>query len=417
MRVSDSMLSNSFINSLNKNKRNVERLQQDIATGVKIRKPSDSPYGLSKVLRFNDQLNLNNNYNKNIENSLAFIDTTSFALESIQSELSQIITDFTEMKNTTNHQMLGSYADKLDLAIKSILDSANMEYDGKHIFGGTDFSALPFGFNGDNSRVNSQANLTGNHEVKIGQNVVQKINISGAELFSTIVKQSGGFDSAAPNGTIVTGQTEVYDASGKPYTMNLSYTKTADNVYEMSYDIVDENDVSMFNSPPSPQTLQFNPDSDKLETIGNKPANSFKIIADNANIEFLLDLNSLTESSTPSGLTYSANQKTDVFNLLVEIKNNLRDGILPTDEQVQMIEKFNKHVLDKNAQLGSITNQLLSSKEMLSSQNLILQGMLSNELEVDVAKSIVELQHQDYLLQVSYKLSSMILPKSLLDFL
>ena len=38
-------------------------------------------------------------------------------------------------------------------------------------------------------------------------------------------------------------------------------------------------------------------------------------------------------------------------------------------------------------------------------------------MEVDVAKAMIDLQMQDYLLQVSYELAAMILPKSILDFL
>jgi hypothetical protein len=39
------------------------------------------------------------------------------------------------------------------------------------------------------------------------------------------------------------------------------------------------------------------------------------------------------------------------------------------------------------------------------------------KVEVDVVETMVDLEHQDYLLQLAYKTSSMILPKSLLDYL
>jgi flagellin-like hook-associated protein FlgL len=48
---------------------------------------------------------------------------------------------------------------------------------------------------------------------------------------------------------------------------------------------------------------------------------------------------------------------------------------------------------------------------------LTLQGLLSSEQDVDMARATVDLQAQDYSLQLSYKIASMILPKSLLDFL
>ena len=62
-------------------------------------------------------------------------------------------------------------------------------------------------------------------------------------------------------------------------------------------------------------------------------------------------------------------------------------------------------------------NQLNATSNVLNSQKLTLQGLLSQEQDVDIAQATVDLQAQDYSLQMSYKIASMILPKSLLDFL
>ena len=62
-------------------------------------------------------------------------------------------------------------------------------------------------------------------------------------------------------------------------------------------------------------------------------------------------------------------------------------------------------------------NQLSNSEEMLSNQKILLQSLESNENEVDVAQAVLNMQNQDYLLQLSYKMSAMILPKSLVDFI
>ncbi len=118
MRVSDLMLNNSFISNLNGTKANISKLQLDIATQKKIRNPSDSPYGASKILKLNEQLSLQDTYAKNVENGLAFLNQTSFELDSIQSDITDIQTALTELQNPTNQVNIKSYADKIDLRIK-----------------------------------------------------------------------------------------------------------------------------------------------------------------------------------------------------------------------------------------------------------------------------------------------------------
>jgi flagellin-like hook-associated protein FlgL len=67
--------------------------------------------------------------------------------------------------------------------------------------------------------------------------------------------------------------------------------------------------------------------------------------------------------------------------------------------------------------MGNISNKLSDSKEILSNQVLTLEGLISKESEIDLAQATIDLQNYDYSLQLSYKMSSMFLTRSLLDYL
>ena len=418
MRVSDLMLNNSFISNLNGTKARVSKLQLDIATQKKIRNPSDSPYGTSKILKLNEQLNLQESYSKNIENGLAFLNETSFELDSMQTDIADVQTALTELQNPTNQVNIKSYADQVDLALKSILNHANAQFNGKYVFGGTDFSSEPFGFDSSNSSIETKVSGTsGVQKIKTSQNIFQKINLTGSEVFGTVVKNTGTFDVTAATGTITNNQSKVYDALGNEYDLNVTYTKTAANTYQMDYDIVDGGGASVFPTPPASQILKFNATSGQMETLDGKSPTPIKISIASQKIEFNLDLNSLRETSGSTSLSFSANQKMDIFNTLLSIKQNLESGNLPTDAQISSLNDFNKHILDKTSAVGNIINQLNATSDVLNSQKLTLQGLLSSEQDVDMARATVDLQAQDYSLQLSYKIASMILPKSLLDFL
>ena len=135
------------------------------------------------------------------------------------------------------------------------------------------------------------------------------------------------------------------------------------------------------------------------------------------NINFNFDPLSLKETNAASSISMNANQDVDIFNTLMNIRDNLRNGIIPTATEENRVKAFNTHLLNKMSELGNVTNQLYAAEELIANQKLLLDGLMSKEQDVDVAKAVMDMQTQDYLLQVAYKLSATVLPKSLLDYL
>ncbi len=297
MRISDSMMQNNFLRSLNSSKEKMEKLQTQIASNSKITKPSDSPSGASKIMRFNANITQTKDFVGNIDNSLAFVQESMTSLEYILDESTKILVNLAEIQNPSNDGNLNAFANQIDSSLNILLESANVEFNGQYLFAGTDDSKVPYGFSDDGLTVELKANdVSGNRRVKISKNLTQNINVSGSKLFGDI------------NGT-------------------------------------------------------------------------------------------------------------DIFNKLIEIRDNLKNGIRPTDADVETIENFSASVRDNLSEVGNIFNRLESSKEILQNQVLTLEGLISKESEVDIAAASIELQNYDYSLQLSYKMSSMFLTRSLLDYI
>lgn len=108
---------------------------------------------------------------------------------------------------------------------------------------------------------------------------------------------------------------------------------------------------------------------------------------------------------------------TDMFNKLDTIITNLRSGIKPTAAEVKEIEDFSSGVLNKLSVAGNIKNRLSDTEELLKTQQLNVEELISKEKDVDMARAIVDYENQQFNLDLTYKVSSMILPKSLLDYL
>ncbi len=415
MRITETMMSNYYIGSINQLKSKIALLQRQISSGVRIEKPSDSPTGAVKVIRNNDQINQIDTYLKNIQSGLSFLNQTTFALQSIQDEVVNVVGKLEELVNPINQQNMSLYADMLENSLRLMVDVANSKADGKFIFGGTDQSGKPFVYSADGQTIEQNTKINGYNNVRISQGIQQRINITGLEIFGTIVSADGTLDKNSAVGNIVTQNRNIYDNLGNQYSLQVNIQKTNSNQYELTYSIIDSNSNTIYNSP-SPVQLAFSATTGALETINGSAPSIISVNVPSNKINFNLDLSQLRETDTDQ-VVLNANQDIDIFNQLKIIIDNLRNGIPPTDEQRAAVNAFNSKVIGKLSEIGNIINQFTTIENMLTQQNLDLTENNSQVNGVDVAKAIIELQNQDYLLQLSQKLAATILPKSLLDYL
>jgi flagellar hook-associated protein 3 FlgL len=418
MRISDLMISQNYIGNTNKIKDRISTLNKQILSGNKIERPSDSPVGTSRLMRISDQSGQVDTYKSNITNSLSFLDETIFAMESIQSEVQNIISKLTDVQNPINQTNLDLYADMIDNSLKIMMETANTKVDGKYIFGGTDYSDKPYGISSDNQSYQTNTDTSGRINVKFSQSVVQSVNLPGLELFGTVVNNKGFFNTADAVGTVTNSSQTIQDNLGNEYTLNTTYQKTAANTYQMTYDIVDSGGTTVFAAPPAAKTLAFNSLNGNLVSVDGSTTNLDFLVDVPANrIQFTMNLKNLSENSSATSISLEANQPTDIFNMLKQISNSLRSGNIPTDEMINAVDNFNSRLTAKQSEVGNTINQISTLENMLTQQSYNLQELAQNENGVDMAKAIVDLQNQEYLLQVSQKMGASLLPQSLLDYL
>lgn len=415
MRVSDLLMNNSYLNNISSTKSKMDSLSQKIANQSNILKPSDSPIGTSKILRLSSKISSTDLHINNIQNSFGFVNETIRSMESIEGEISGLLVTLTEANNAINSDNLASYADQLDKVLDNILTAANSSYDGKYLFGGTSFSTKPFSLTSDRSAViNNSDDLSGVSKVNIGNGVNQKVNITGSELFGTIIKQNGAFDINAAIGDVQNVSTQISDAYGNKFDLNLSYEKITDDEYKLTYDIVDGSGTTVKTDS---LDLKFDSYTGNILSVEGKQQTGIEISSSTNKINFSLDFNSLKIDSAPSSLSLSANQEMNIFNTIIKVRDQLRNGLEPDAADVNSIKDFHSRLLNKMSDAGSIYNTLENTKSLLESQRVEIESMLSSEKDLDMAKAIIDMQNYEYLLQVSYKMSAMILPKSLLDFI
>ena len=80
MRVTNKMLSSNFLRDMNVNLRNLSKIQQQMASGKEISRPSDNPFKVARALQLHSDIDTNRQYNDNIKDTINWLDTTDTSL-------------------------------------------------------------------------------------------------------------------------------------------------------------------------------------------------------------------------------------------------------------------------------------------------------------------------------------------------
>ena len=207
-RITNSMLMNNFMRNLNNNLKNMGRAQEQLASGKKIARPSHDPASAALSLRLRSDLHELEQYAKNAEDGISWMDLTDTAL----GNASEIISNIQELlvygaSGTNPFQARKAIYDEIEQLEQQLVHIANTTYNGRHIFSGTATrtksvvedsppSFIVVGEDGNNYSIqkytlNSDSNEKDiNFEIGVGN--LLSVNIHGqkafAEIFDTIAQ-------------------------------------------------------------------------------------------------------------------------------------------------------------------------------------------------------------------------------------
>jgi flagellar hook-associated protein 3 FlgL len=138
MRVTNKMLSNSFLSDMNTNLKNLQTLQQQMTSGKEIRKPSDDPAKVARAMQLHTDINANKQYKENISDTLNWLDTTDTAMgqagEVLQRVRELLVSAGNAAYGTSERQ---SIKDEINQRIDEFAQVLNTSFDGKYLFGGS----------------------------------------------------------------------------------------------------------------------------------------------------------------------------------------------------------------------------------------------------------------------------------------
>ncbi len=184
MRITESMITNSLLSSISRNKESLYAIQQSITTGKEIDRASKDPVRFARASRFRKQIDQNEQYLKNIQDAKGWVETTSVYLEGIfdlvLSLKDKAIQASDDSLSAGQREIL---ADGVNSIVKEIVSTVNETYLGRNVFAGTE-TKLDESFSFDGAIVTYNGNTSAINR-KITANLTVNINVTGQDVMDT----------------------------------------------------------------------------------------------------------------------------------------------------------------------------------------------------------------------------------------
>ena len=234
MRITNRIHHNSALQNIFRITEDLFEANQRIATGKRINKASDDPFGIQDTLTLRSSIAQIQQFGRNIDNNRLFLNTADSSLESVNLGITRAL----ELAQSS----LGPSSDAqtrsiVALEIQTILDQAiqqgNTQVKGHFIFGGTDLLNAPYQANG----AGLGAVYSGNSdslEVEVGSNLTIPITRPGSDVFGTDMNPALNVNTLLSDlngGAGVTlGSFNITDRAGNAAVVNIGGATTVNDV-------------------------------------------------------------------------------------------------------------------------------------------------------------------------------------------
>ncbi len=144
-RVTNEMLINSFLRDLQRSTEALSKAREEIASGVKVRTPSDDPAKASRILSFRSTISRMKQEGKNADYAVSQLKATDDVLDNIADVLlraKDLTLETINSKPEAHDRKMAAV--EINQLLEYVLQAANSSFMKKPIFAGTKTDVTPF---------------------------------------------------------------------------------------------------------------------------------------------------------------------------------------------------------------------------------------------------------------------------------
>lgn len=241
LRITDSYMARLMVRGMQSNLAQMLRYQQMNSTMRRLNSYADDPRGVGAIQRYDTLIDINAQYQANLDRARTFVEATDTALQ----DLTDVLRDARDIAmressaSGTDSSNVQS-AEEVDSLVGRLMNTLNASIEGNFIFAGFRTNLTPFVT--VDGRVQYQGD-SGEIPAQVGPHTLATVNIPGSAFMgSASAVLRGTLDIAPPlNGTMLlgglnlgrgwtAGSIEVTDGTGHSWTIDLSGATDVDSV-------------------------------------------------------------------------------------------------------------------------------------------------------------------------------------------
>jgi flagellar hook-associated protein 3 FlgL len=181
MRIADEMMTSNLASHLGRVSSRLARLQLEVASGIKLQRPSDDPDGALRAATLRTGLAQAEQYKKTVNYASSWLKSEDTALDQVQQLMREVRGIALTAVSPRSEQERETYAQQVDQVIDALKQVANST-DGMHyLFAGHQTLSVPF--DGTPGAI-TYAGDAGNRQLEIGEGLTMSLNHTGGQVFN-----------------------------------------------------------------------------------------------------------------------------------------------------------------------------------------------------------------------------------------
>ncbi|MCS6985313.1 MAG: flagellar hook-associated protein 3 [Leptospiraceae bacterium] len=416
MRVTNLMINNNLVHTLNRHQYQLQTTEEMLATGSKIRLPSDDPVGAANQMLLRSRMHELEQYERNIQEAKDRLNLMDGQLDRVGEIFQRMRYLTVQAANGTNSgfELREAIAKEINQHLLALVDIANTkDATGRPLFGGSVIERDPFlpifthlmsqGIDQGNAMTAVQ--YQGDNQVlvrEIERNEEMAISIPGHRIFwgtnMSIASNKDSFNYVALGDQSFAIDGVRIDVSAGD-TLNDIIDKINTAPLEVRAAKGAQNEIILTTKTPHMIWLEDLHGGTVLQDLG---------LIDGANPE---PPNNYSPNATISGLS--------LFDVVIMLRDDLikADSRLVGGRDLEALDMALENILRYRSEIGARLNRLEQHEKRIAWDKTYAQELLAKNESVDVVESIVNLKWLESVHAYALRVGAGIIKPTLMDFL
>jgi len=409
-RVTNSMMTNTFIRDIQRNLKSVEKLQHQISTGKRLEYPSDDPISADRALDYRQMIAQYEQYSKNVGDALDTAQNVDGLMQQVEDLLLRVRDLAVRASNEApnNQAALDALANEIDSLTTELVHQANQKFNGKYIFAGDKTNITPFTAKRSIEYITETPVLDGDTIT-----MPASYDVAGAAYASQAIT-----DANSIKAIFVNGQELSAAFPGASYTVNPVTDEITFNLAGGSISAGDTIELKFDKAV----AVEYNGNAGTKEieiSDGTLVGVSYAGAA-SADATHMSLFGQYNPDDASNKTVYAFQKLFDLRDSIRKYSEHFDQGITNIEDimrGIDHVDEIRENVTNLRAEQGARVNRLELTENRLEKLIVDTEDMRSKHEDVDMEKAISELVLQQNIYQAALGAGARIIQTTLLNFL